>query len=37
MSEDTQQAVMKKMSSTAAINANQKKDQNSMNKDMIKK
>ena len=37
VSENTQQAAVKKISSAAAINANQKKDQNSMNKNMIEK
>jgi len=37
MSEDTQQAVIKKLSSAAAINADQKRDQNSVSKDMIKR
>ncbi len=37
MSEDMQQAVIKKSSSAAAINADQRRDQNSVSRDMIER
>ena len=37
MSEDTQQAAIKKLSSVAAINADQRRDQNSVSRDMIER
>ena len=37
MSENTQQAMIKKLLSAAVINTDQKRDQNSVSKDMIKK
>jgi len=37
MPEDTQQAVTKKLSSAAAINADQRRNQNSVSRDMIER